>query len=104
MVGGSKILLAESLFDEDVEVLETLAKETQIQFSLAKICPSNGVLDYSSLQATEENATKEFAAFVFPQVNKFGLLEDVDALTDFARGAACVRSHRSIPCFLPLVV
>ena len=97
---GSKILLAESLFDEDVEVLETLAKETQIQFSLAKICPSNGVLDYSSLQATEENATKEFAAFVFPQVNKFGLLEDVDALTDFARE----RGMRSIASIDPMLL
>ena len=37
---GGKILLAESLFDEDVEVLKTLAKETQIRFSLAKIHPA----------------------------------------------------------------
>ena len=33
---GSRILLAESLFDEDLEVLETLTKETEIEFSFAK--------------------------------------------------------------------
>ena len=82
---GSRILLAESLFDEDLEVLETLAKETEIQFSFAKICPDSGVLDYSALQILEEQDTQELAAFVFPQVNKFGLLENVDALADFAK-------------------
>ena len=82
-----KILLAESLFDEDVEVLETLAKETQIRFSLAKIHPASGVLDFSSLETTDEDETVEYSAFVFPQVNKFGLLENADALTDFAREA-----------------
>ena len=96
---GGKILLAESLFDEDVEVLETLAKETQIRFSLAKIHPASGVLDYSSLETTDEDETKEFAAFVFPQVNKFGLLEDVDALTDFARE----RGMRSIASIDPML-
>ena len=97
---GSKILLAESLFDEDVEVLETLAKETEIEFVLAKICPSSGVLDHSSLQAIEEAETEEFAAFVFPQVNKFGLLENVDALTDFARE----RGMRSIASIDPMLL
>ncbi len=95
---GSKILLAESLFDEDVEVLETLAKETEIEFVPAKICPSDGVLDHSSLQAIEE--AEEFAAFVFPQVNKFGLLENVDALTDFARE----RGMRSIASIDPMLL
>jgi glycine dehydrogenase len=95
---GSKILLAESLFDEDVEVLETLAKETEIEFVVAKLCPSGGVLDHSSLQAIKED--EEFAAFVFPQVNKFGLLENVDALTDFARD----RGMRSIASIDPMLL
>ena len=67
---------------------------------MAKICPSSGMLDYSSLNATEENATKEYAAFVFPQVNKFGLLENVDALTDFARE----RGMRSIASIDPMLL
>jgi glycine dehydrogenase len=97
---GSKILLAESLFDEDVEVLETLAKETEIEFVLAKICPDNGVLDHSALQSLEEEDTQEFAAFVFPQVNKFGLLENVDALADFAKE----RGMRSIASIDPMLL
>jgi glycine dehydrogenase len=97
---GSRVLLAEGLFDEDVEVLETLAKETEIQFSFAKICPSSGVLDHSSLQAIQEDETKEYAAFVFPQVNKFGLLENVDSLTDYARE----RGMRSIASIDPMLL
>ena len=97
---GGKILLAESLFDEDVEVLKTLAKETQIRFSLAKIHPASGVLDFSSLETTDEDETGEYSAFVFPQVNKFGLLENVDALTDFARE----RGMRSIASIDPMLL
>ena len=97
---GSRILLAESLFDEDLEVLETLAKETETQFSFAKICPDSGVLDYSALQSLEEEDTQEFAAFVFPQVNKFGLLENVDTLSDFAKE----RGMRSIASIDPMLL
>ena len=97
---GGKILLAESLFDEDVEVLKTLAKETQIRFSLAKIHPASGVLDFSSLETIDEDETGEYSAFVFPQVNKFGLLENVDALTDFARE----RGMRSIASIDPMLL
>ena len=97
---GGKILLAESLFDEDVEVLKTLAKETQIRFSLAKIHPASGVLDFSSLETIDEDETGEYSAFVFPQVNKFGLLENVDVLTDFARE----RGMRSIASIDPMLL
>ena len=97
---GSKILLAESLFDDDIEVLKTLAKETGIEFSFAKICPASGVLNHSSLDTTKDEETNDYAAFVFPQVNKFGLLENVDALTDYARE----RGMRSIASIDPMLL
>jgi glycine dehydrogenase len=96
---GSKVLLASTLFDEDVEVLKTLARETKIEFTFARLSAKGGLIDYSNLEGTPTNGTEEFAAFVFPQVNKFGLLEDVDLLTDFAHA----RGMRSIACFWPLV-
>lgn len=97
---GHKVLLAESLFEADIEVLETLAEETGIEFSLAKICPSAGRLDLPRLEASKQEETEEYAAFVFPQSNKFGLLENVDALADFA----AERGMRSIASIDPMLL
>lgn len=97
---GSKVLLASTLFDEDVEVLKTLARETKIEFTFARLSAKGGLIDYSNLEGTPTNGTEEFAAFVFPQVNKFGLLEDVDLLTDFAHA----RGMRSIACIDPMLL
>ena len=77
-----KILMARSLFAEDVKVLFTLAKETGIEFSFVEIDPITGLLDYDSLSGFSKNSD-EFSAFVYPQVNSLGLLENIDLLTDF---------------------
>ena len=97
---GTRILLAGSLFDEDREVLHTLVRETEIEFAIAPVNPFSGRLDFSALESMEEEATKGFAAFVFPQVNKFGLLEKVDDLADFARE----RGMRSVACIDPMLL
>jgi len=62
-----------------------LVRETEIEFAIAPVNPSSGCLEFSALDSMGEEETKGFAAFVFPQVNKFGLLEKVDDLADFAR-------------------
>ena len=74
--------MARSLFEEDVKVLFTLAKETGIEFSFVEIDPITGLLDYDSLSGLSKNSD-EFSAFVYPQVNSLGLLENIDLLTDF---------------------
>lgn len=77
-----KVLLAKTLFYNDLQVLQTLTKETGIEFTFLNINSDTGLLDYTELEKITPSAD-EFAGFVFPQVNSLGLLEDVDLLTDF---------------------
>jgi len=77
-----KILLAKTLFSNDIQVLQTLTKETGIEFTFLNINPDTGLLDYSELEKITSLAA-DFSGFVFPQVNSLGLLENVDLLTDF---------------------
>lgn len=76
------ILLPESLYEADKEVLRTLVCETQIQLHWLAFDPKTGLIKIDELeQALNE---KEFAALLLPQINSFGLLEDVDQITDLA--------------------
>ena len=77
-----KILLARSLFSDDVDVLHTLSKETGIEFSFLELDSHTGLLNYSDL-ADISGQSEQYSAFVFPQVNSLGLLEDTDLLTTF---------------------
>ena len=43
-----------------------------------------GLIDRKALEATANETADRLAAIVFPQVNTFGLIEDVDSLADFA--------------------
>ena len=79
----------------------TLAKETGIEFSFVEIDPITGLLDYDSLSGFSKNSD-EFSAFVYPQVNSLGLLENIDLLTDFCaenqiRSIASIDPARSQP-------
>ena len=94
-----RVLLARSLFPKDLEVLDTIAQETGIEFSFVEIDPKNGLLSLESLKDKSKGQTNQFAAFVFPQVNGFGLLEKVDELTDFCQVNG-IRSIASIDPFL----
>lgn len=89
-----KILLASTLFANDIEVLQTLTKETGIEFTFLESEPTTGLLNYSDLKKMGSSA-QEFSAFVFPQVNSLGLLENVDLLSDFCTSAG-IRSIASI--------
>jgi glycine dehydrogenase len=97
---GNRILLAGSLFESELDVIKTLAEETELEFVQVPFNSETGLIQYSWLEALNENDTKDISAFVFPQVNSLGLLENVDFLTDFAR------SHgiRSIACIDPMLL
>jgi glycine dehydrogenase len=97
---GNKILLAESLFSKDLEVLETLAKETEMELILVPLATEEGLVDYDALEQMSEEDSEGIAAFVFPQVNKFGLLENVDRLSDFSHA----KGIRSIACIDPMLL
>jgi glycine dehydrogenase len=80
--GKSIALVPDSLFPGDLEVLHTLARETETELRAIPLNPDTGTIDLSALRAAASDCVADLAAIVFPQVNTFGLLEDVDALTD----------------------
>ena len=79
--GKSAAIVPETLFPGDLEVLETLAKGTEIELIRVPANSRTGVIDQGALEAVLSEAKDRLAALVFPQVNTFGLLEDVDTLT-----------------------
>ena len=81
---SGNVLLAQSLFPEDISYLKTHAQGTDLGFSISPVDPETGRLDYKQLQKSLEEEHQEISVFVFPQVNSLGLLEDVDQLTDLA--------------------
>ena len=82
--GKSVALIPETLYPGDLEVLETLAEDTEVELVLVPADAASGLIDQAALKAAAEQAGPRLAAIVFPQVNTFGLIEAVDALTDLA--------------------
>ena len=82
--GKSAAIIPETLYSGDLEVLATLAKGTEIELITVPADTETGLIDQAALEAAANEASDRLAAIVFPQVNTFGLLEEVDALTNFA--------------------
>lgn len=80
--GKNVAIVPETLYPGDLEVLETLAVGTDLKLIRVPAEASSGLIDIESLKEAAAGADKHLAAIVFPQVNTFGLLENVDALTD----------------------
>ena len=95
----SRILLASSLFPQEIEVLETLSRETGIKFDFLDLNSNTGRCEYNLLSSFTVEDLNQYSAFVFPQVNALGVLEDVDLLTDFCE-SNCLRSIACIDPFL----
>ena len=97
---SSRILLASSLFPQEIEVLETLSSETGIKFDFLDSNLDTGRCDYNLLSSFTIEDLKQYSAFVFPQVNSLGVLEDVDLLTNFCED----NQIRSIACIDPFLL
>jgi len=82
--GKSAAIIPETLYPGDLEVLTTLAQGTEIELIRVPADPASGMIDLAALEAAAIEAADRLAAVVFPQVNTFGLLEEVDTLTKFA--------------------
>ena len=82
--GKHTALVPETLYPGDLEVLETVAKETDVVLRRVPVDPETGCLDINAVRAAAIECADQLAAIVFPQVNTFGLLESVDLLTDLA--------------------
>ena len=78
------VLVAESLFPSDIEVLQTHAADTALRIATVPLDPATGLLDPATVRARAEALGSRLAAIAFPQINSLGLLENVDVLTDLA--------------------
>jgi len=77
----SLVVISESIFPGDLEVIQTMVKHTSLSI---KICPlsQDGVTDLVALRDILEANRDEVASVVIPQSSHFGLLEPVDELVD----------------------
>lgn len=82
--GKSAAIIPETLYPGDLEVLATLAEETEVELIRVPAHAATGCIDISALKAAAAEAADRLAVIVFPHVNTFGLIEAVDELTDFA--------------------
>lgn len=81
---GDTCLLSETLYKNDIEVLETLAEETHIKFITVPVNPETGLCDQEQLkQIITEN--QSIAAFAFSQITNTGLIEDVGSISNLLR-------------------
>ena len=98
--GKSAAIIAETLYPGDLEVLETLAKGTEIELIRVPVDPETGLIDRKALEAVASENADRLAAIVFSQVNTFGLIEDVDSLANFA----AERGYKAIAVIDPLLL
>ncbi|MFP4203465.1 MAG: aminomethyl-transferring glycine dehydrogenase subunit GcvPB [Opitutales bacterium] len=82
--GRSVALVPETLYPGDLEALDTLVGATGIELVRVPAHAKTGQIDASALASAADEAGERLAAVVFPQVNTFGVLEDVNTLRDFA--------------------
>lgn len=77
-----RVLIAGSLHPFYRKVVKTLVESQHIILEEIPYCPRKGGIDCAVLE--QRYSGEDIVALVIPQPNFFGLLEDVDALTDWA--------------------
>lgn len=82
---NKKVLILDSLYPGDKEVLLTLIAHTGIEVEFMEQDSSTGTCDIQKLK--EKLIQDEFGYFVFSQVTNLGTLEKVDELTDISKDA-----------------
>ena len=78
-------LIPEGIFPQDLEVLVTLAKETELQLITVSTDSKTGTISFEELKKIHEKYNATVAALVIPQINSLGLMEDVHTLTDWGK-------------------
>lgn len=81
---GTTALIPQNLYPGDTDVLKTLTEHTDVNIEFVPIDLQTGLIDMDVLQVRIEKDPERYCALVFSQVNNFGVLEDVDSLTDLA--------------------
>jgi len=76
------VLVCESLYPGDIEVLKTQARETHLEIVTIPTDKLTGITDVNLVKKMASDIGSALCAIVFPQVNNFGNLEDIHSLTD----------------------
>ncbi len=80
--GSNTALVCESIYPDDIEVLRTHAKETNLKIVTIPTDKETGMTDLEMARKMALELGTNLACIAFPQVNNFGNLEDVHSLTD----------------------
>ncbi len=78
---SKRILMPATVHPDYRRVVDTIVRNQGITLELVDYDPASGMTGMAGL---EKYAGEDFAALVVPQPNFFGVLEEVDALTDWA--------------------
>ena len=79
---ANTVLVAGNLLPSDLEVLRTHVEGTSVKLAFLPADEDTGRIAAGAIKEAAGRLGRSLAAFIFPQVNALGLLEDVDALTD----------------------
>jgi glycine dehydrogenase len=82
--GADVVLVPESVYPGDREVVETLARGTKVKIETIALDPATGRTSPAALRERAVSLGDKLAGIVVSQVNCLGYLEDVDALADVA--------------------
>ncbi len=87
---ASTVFVAESCFPQDREVLATLLGDTDVRLEVFGESGVSGSINPEELRERLAASGDAVAGVIFPQVNQFGILEPVDAITDVIHAAGCL--------------
>lgn len=79
---ATTVIVSKGIYPGDLEVLHTLFRDTAYHLLEAPLDETTGTLDLNALETLIQEGGNTLGALAFPQINTFGNLEDVDALTD----------------------
>ena len=97
--GCDTVLILESNYPGDLEVVRTHAKETKVKIETIPVDPKTGITDLSALKE-KASSIEKLAGIVFPQVNSLGNLEDVHGISDICKDMGI----KSIAVFDPMLL
>lgn len=80
--GSNTALVCESIYPDDIEVLKTHAKETNLKIITIPTDKETGMTDVDVARKMAKEIGANLACIAFPQTNNYGNLEDVHGLTD----------------------
>jgi glycine dehydrogenase len=79
---ATHVVVSQGIYPGDLEVVRTHIRDTSFTLIEAPMNEERGIIDIAALEAILQKDAAIIGTLAFPQINTFGNLEDVDALTD----------------------